>query len=88
MGDLNCNLLAPSTSTISDQLLLIAQEYNLTQLVSEPTRVTAITESLIDVLFTTNPSTFHASGTMPLSGSDHTMLYGECINQTSAANQS
>ena len=76
MGDLNINLLAPSN--LSNKLSLIANEYNLTQLISKPTRITNHSQTLIDVLFTSNPDLFTSTGTAELTGSDHLMIYGEC----------
>ena len=77
MGDLNCNLL--STNSICDQLLVITQDYNLTQLIS--VRLTANSQTLIDVLFTSCPGSFSTSGTALLTGSDHLMIYGEHVEQ-------
>ena len=76
MGDLNINLLAPSN--LSNKLSLIANEYNLTQLISKPTWITNHSQTLIDVLFTSNPDLFTSTGTAELTGSDHLMIYGEC----------
>ena len=49
IGDLNTNLLVPSN--LSSKLTPIANEYNLTQLISKPTRITDRSQTLIDVLF-------------------------------------
>ena len=50
MGDLNINLLTLSCQT--DRLLLITSENNLRQLISEPTRITNPSQTLLDILFT------------------------------------
>ena len=73
MGDLNCAMHGPSHSPDATNLLHITEEHNLT----EPTRVTNHSESLIDLLLTSNPSIFSSSGTAPLLGSDHLMIFGE-----------
>ena len=79
MGDLNINLLAPSK--LSNKLSLIANEYNLTQLISKPTGITNHSQTLIDVLFTSNLDLFTSTGTAELTGSDHLMIYGKCTAQ-------
>lgn len=78
MGDLNCNMLTQNSD--SDHLLLIAQENNLTQLISEPTRVAANSETLIDVLLSSEPNAFTNTGVLPLTGSDHLMIFGERVD--------
>ena len=45
MGDRNCNLLNP--------LLGTCNELNLSQIIEEPTRITAQTRSLLDVIMIT-----------------------------------
>ena len=79
MGDLNCNML--TQNALSEKLLLITQENCLTQMISEPTRVTANSQTLIDVLFTTTPTSFSALGILPLTGSDHMMIFGERVKR-------
>ena len=78
MGDLNCNLMLPSAP--SKQLLDVTCEFNLTQLISEPTRITSTSQTLLDVLFTTCPEMFCASGATPLTGSVQLQLcnWGYC----------
>ena len=76
MGDLNLNLLVQSSR--ADNLLLITSDNNLKQLISEPTRITDHSQTLLDVLFTSNPDLFSATGTTECVGSDHLMIYGEC----------
>ena len=78
MGDMNCNLLTTTRSRRADELVLIAEDLHLTQLISEPTRITEHSQSLIDVLFTSNPDLFSSTGTVAFTGSDHLMVYGEC----------
>ena len=54
-------------------------------MISEPTRVTPISETLIDVLFTTHPDQFTSSETFPFSNSDHLFIYGECAGRVAAS---
>ena len=75
MGDLNCNMLVPSHQV--DELLLIIENCNLSQLITEPTRTTDRSSTLIDLIFTTNPEMFSGTGTLALTSSDHQMIYGE-----------
>ena len=75
MGDLNVNML--SKCHLVSAWSLIAEEFCLSQLISEPTRVCATTESLLDVIYITNPNLFTSNGTFALSNSDHLMVYGE-----------
>ena len=63
MGDLNVNLLG--TGSLVSALSLITEEYCLSQLISEPTRSTPTSETLIDVIFTTHPDRFTNSRTFP-----------------------
>ena len=81
MGDLNCNLM--SSSPHVDELLLLTGDHNLLQLISEPTRITNHSRSLIDVFFNSNPDMFSATGTISLTNSDHLMIYGECTGRLS-----
>lgn len=75
MGDLNCNLM--KCTTLTYKLTATMQDYNMSQLISKPTRMTANSSTLIDTLYTTTPDAFHAYGVVPLTGSDHLMIYGE-----------
>ena len=73
MGDLNLNLLVQSSQ--ADNLLLITSDNNLKQLISEPT-ITDHSQTLLDVLFTSNADLFSATGTTECVGSDHLITYG------------
>ena len=77
MGELNCDLLGSNHSTVATNLLLITGEHKLTQMITEPTRVTNHSETLIDILLTTNPNILSSVGTAPLLGSDHLMIFRE-----------
>ena len=52
MGDLNCNLLSEVVSNNSSHLLNIIDIYGLTQLITEPSRVTQYLSTLIDLCLT------------------------------------
>jgi hypothetical protein len=51
-GDLNCNMLSDCFE--SAKLREFCNTFNLTQLISQPTRVTAHSSTLLDVILTTN----------------------------------
>ena len=55
LGDLNCNLLSDTPSTNTSELLNIFTTYNLNQLITEPTRVTNNSQTLIDLCVTNTP---------------------------------
>lgn len=48
----------------------------LTQLITEPTRVTSSTYSLIEVLITSTPDSFKLAGVLSTSFSDHLPIFG------------
>ena len=77
MGDLNINLLVPSG--LASRLLLATSDNNLKQLITEPTRITKHSQTLIDVLFTSSAGLFSATGTSAFTGSDHLMIFAECV---------
>ena len=55
----NRNMLVSSLNNVNTQgLLNIADIYNLKQLITEPTRVTPVSSTLIDVIFTSHPDNF------------------------------
>ena len=74
LGDLNCNLLNPTDSG-STALKAFCSLFNLTQLISNPTRVTQSTKSLLDVLITSNDQLVIKSGVFQSSISDHDVVY-------------
>lgn len=52
MGDLNCNMASAHFDTNTRLLCEISDTYGLQQLITEPTRITESSSSLIDVIFT------------------------------------
>ena len=77
-GDFNCDMLKPQPSVAAKELLTSTEVLNLSQLITNPTRVTKHSASLIDLLFTTNLNMFLSVGTASVTGSDHQMIYGVC----------
>ena len=76
LGDLNCNLLNP-TSYEAKVLLDTCSELHLTQLIKDPTRITPQTSSLLDIIMISSCSKVKKSGVRDVGISDHSMIY--CI---------
>ena len=75
-GDLNCNLLEQVRSTYTAKLLEIFDLYLLKQHIQSPTRVTARSQSLIDVIITSiDDNKIIDSGVLELGISDHHLVY-------------
>jgi len=55
MGDLNCNFPAPQLDHNANLLSRIADVYSLQQLITDPTRCTESSSTLIDLIFTNRP---------------------------------
>ena len=74
LGDLNCNLLK-SSDPASQALLNFCTSFNLTQMIAEPTRVTKSSATLIDVTLASNKNLVRAAKVIPVSISDHDLVY-------------
>ena len=75
-GDLNCNFLEMPKSQATCKLVDIMNIYQLQQHIKIPTRVTPITSSLIDVIFTyMGDNKTLETGVIPLGISDHNLVY-------------
>jgi len=75
VGDLNTNLLPGVADGNSSKLINICEIFGLSQLITEPTRVTAQSQSLIDLCITNTPDKIVRAGIMPLGISDHSLVY-------------
>ena len=75
LGDLNCNLLSDTPKTNTSDLLNILAIYNMTPLITEPTRITNTTQSLIDLCVTNTHDKIRASGVLSIGISDHSLVY-------------
>ena len=75
IGDFNIDYLIPASS-LYFKLQSIVSSFNLTQVVSEPTRVCKTSETLIDLIFVSS-SVFvkKCSATPPLANADHNGLH-------------
>ena len=74
VGDLNCNLLDTEKNVHSRQLTDIMDIYQLEQIITEPTRITIDTTSLIDVFITNSPLKSHSTTTSLLKSTNKWLL--------------
>ena len=72
LGDLNCNILSNPPEVRTTHLLDLMVDYQLAQLIKEPTRVK---QPLIDVFITNKEENISHSGVYTLSISDHNLIY-------------
>ena len=59
----------------TQDVLNITDIYNLKQLITEPTRITPLSSTLIDVIFTNLPDNTTCSGVSHIGISDHSLIY-------------
>ena len=74
-GYLNCNCLNNTLQQMGRMGEFLMANV-LTQLITEPTRVTSLTCSLIEVLITSTPDSFKLAGVLSTSFSDHLPIFG------------
>ena len=74
LGDLNCNMDTP-TDNDTRNLTSITDVYGLHQLITEPTRITEKSATLIDVIFTNCPDKVSCSGVRHIGISDHSIIF-------------
>ena len=86
MGDTNCDLLAVEQDVSlnvehnnTKRIAELYQLYGLTQLISEPTRETCHTSTLIDHIAVSVACNFVESGVFKVSLSDHYMIF--CVRK-------
>lgn len=71
LGDFNINLINPQ-----NPLVPLMENYNFSQIMDEPTRISGSVSSLIDAIFVTNNALVIKSGVMPTGNiSDHKLIY-------------
>ena len=74
LGDINCNLLPEANTYDSSYLTNIFDIFGLSQLITEPTRVTPVSKTLIDLCITNSLEKVTNSGVIHLGISDHSRL--------------
>ena len=91
LGDFNSNLRNTFGETVSDvrsktrKLLHLFEQFDLQNIVEEPTRVTLETKTLIDLIVTTKPVLFDIKGVLPVGISDHSLVYAKTETKASAS---
>eukprot|EP00794_Sanderia_malayensis_P014557 gene14557-16059_t len=74
-GDLNINRLQPQSSE-GKMLIDVEDVHNLNCLITEPTRCTDSSQTLINVILTNKPEYFEMSGQLDMGMSDSNIVYG------------
>ena len=78
LGDLNVDFLEKVSKRKSIRLLKnFATSSGLSQVINAPTRITNISQTIIDLIFVNNEHCIIDSGVIPMSISDHSLVY--CI---------
>lgn len=75
MGDLNCNMASTRLDSNTRLLCELSDIYGLQKLITEPTRITESSSSLIDVIFTNCINRIVCSGVLHVGISDHSLIY-------------
>ena len=75
LGDLNCDLGTPDLDSNSRSLIGITELYGSHQLISEPTRITETSSTVIDHIFINTPDEIVCSGVSHVDISDHSLIY-------------
>ena len=75
LGDINSDVSSESPDCNTTNFLNICNIFNLSQVISEPTRITNTSKSLIDLCFTNFPDKVRVSGVHSLGISDHSLIY-------------
>ena len=75
LGDMNADMASTNYANNVRQLINIADIYGLHQLISEPTRITDKSSTLIDLIYTNCPERVVCSGVAHISISDHSLVY-------------
>ena len=74
MGDMNCDYLKPDNNN-TKHIKRIFHTYGYTQMISEPTRTTDHSKTLIDYMATNRPDCVSDQGVLPCGISDHDVVY-------------
>jgi branched-subunit amino acid transport protein len=73
-GDLNCNML-DSSSHATKRLTSLMETYQLSEMISQPTRLTQTTASLLDVCIISNSENVVSADVVSLCIRDHNLIY-------------
>ena len=82
-GDLNVNLMLNSNFPKKDkqELLSFSRDFDLTQLIDEPTRISDTPRTMLILIFDNNEHRIVKSGVTPVRLSDHYLVF--CILKVS-----
>ena len=76
MGDMNIDFLKPELSSFKFFNSYVTDPFALTQVIDEPTRITATSSTLIDLMLTSNPENVKTHGVVDTPGiSDHCLIF-------------
>ena len=76
MGDMNINHLLPNSSSCKFFTTYVTEPFALTQVITDPTRITATTSTLIDLMLTSCPENVKVQGVVDTPGiSDHCLIF-------------
>ena len=70
IGDINCDIMNDQTQP-TKMLQSLCNHFNLSILKTPPTRITEHTETILDIIVTSDQNCFHNPKSTPFSGSDH-----------------
>ena len=82
LGDTNCDFTVKEGITMDSNAKHLTNIYELLtfkQLITEPTRITADSSSIVGHIATTSPKNIVKAGVLPISLSDHSM--GFCVRK-------
>ena len=74
MGDFNTNILQPRSS-LKESLSMFCKVSGLQQLITEPTRVSANSQSLLDLILVSGCENISQSGVLDIALSDHSVIF-------------
>lgn len=77
LGDLNCNLASAQYDLNTRRLCEISDLFGLQQLITEPTRITESSSTLIDLIYTNYTDRVVCSGVSHIGISDHSLIANE-----------
>lgn len=75
LGDLNCDLISSNIAPHTSKLIDLLDNYQLCQLIEQPTRITEETKTLIDHVITNNKESLTHYGVFITSFSDHNLIF-------------
>ncbi|XP_072023357.1 uncharacterized protein [Amphiura filiformis] len=75
IGDMNCDVIAPIPSCYTNRLRNVETSYHLHQVITEPTRVTEKSSTLIDHIYVPDVNKVNDSGVIHTGISDHSLVF-------------